>query len=140
MLTAKALNVLAALAGPDRPAFKRVMKKKEQAWVTYGKTIFISDGLMKLLTDEHELAFFLGHELGHIALGHTRFWSRFLAARRLDRELAADAHAVRLMRAKGYDTGRLPWLFDRLAAGKTGKALRELAARKAAILNLIEGA
>ena len=140
MNTAAAINVLTVLAERDRPMFKRVAKHKAQAWVTDGKTIFVSDGLMKLLADEHELAFFLGHELGHVALWHTRFWSRFLAARRLDRELAADAHAVRLMRAKGYDTGRLPWLFDRLAAGKTGKALRELAARKAAILNLIEGA
>ena len=141
MLTGKALGVLAVLAGRDRPAFTRVMSRKVRAKVIGGgKTIVATDGLMKLLTDEHELAFILGHKLGHIALGHVGTWAYRLGLRIPRLELAADAHAIRLMRAKGYDASRVPGLFDRLMAGKTGKSLREMAARKAAILNLIEGA
>ena len=140
MLSRKALGVLAVLAGRDRPAFKRVMKTKAQAWVRDGgKTIVATDGLMKLLTDEHELAFILGHELGHIALGHVGTWAYRLGLRIPRLELAADAHAIRLMRAKGYDASRVPGLFDRLMASKTGKGLREMAKRREAIEQLIEG-
>ena len=139
MNAAAAINILTVLAGADKPAFKRVPKAKAQAWVTNGKTIYVSDGLMRQLNNEDEAAFFLAHELGHIALGHTTLWARFLAARNTGRELAADAHAIRLMRDKGYNTSRIPWLFDRLMVTKSGKALREMSARKAAILNIIEG-
>ncbi len=47
--------------------------KKPNAWVKYSEghfTVHITKGLMRLLDTEDEIAGVLGHELGHIRLGH----------------------------------------------------------------------
>ena len=48
--------------------------KEPNAWVKFGKdgsfSVHVTKGLMRLLSSEDEIAGILGHELGHIKLGH----------------------------------------------------------------------
>ena len=74
-----------------------------------GNKIVITRGLAAALTDD-ELAFVIGHELAHNALGHvagTRAaraaGGEALQAYRIEAELAADRLGVQFMRAGGYN-------------------------------------
>ena len=138
MTPTDALTILGSLAHPLAPRLKGVggsnMKVKDG-----GGTIRIGSKLIASLTGESELAFMLGHELGHIALGHAGTWAYRLGFRRPDLEQAADGYSLRLMRARGYNVKDVPWLFARLMARSSGKARRELTVRRVAIIDEIEG-
>ena len=144
MNAAAAINILTVLAGVDKPAFEA----PEGYWsrgkyapfgVYYVKrrdAIAITRPMLADITNEHELAFLLGHELGHRALNHGFMQMAF---HRQDCEKAADAYAVRLLSGKGYDLAKILLWFDRRIAAQQGGARRKMSARKAAILNIIEG-
>ena len=138
MTPADAMTILGRLAHPLAPKLRIAtgfnMKVKDG-----GGTIRIGSKLIASLTGESELAFMLGHELGHIALGHAGTWAYRLGFRRPDLEQAADGYSLRLMRARGYNVKDVPWLFARLMARSSGKARRELTVRRAAIVNAIVG-
>ena len=140
MTPASARTVLARLGNPLAPRLKIVaggnMKVKQA-----GAEIRLGRDLLTAATRDDELAFFLGHELGHIALGHAQTWFYRVGLRSLKLETAADAYAIRLMRAKGYDPRAALWFLDRIiaTAATTGRSPSKPRARRAAILNLIQG-
>ena len=99
--------------------------------------ITITRPMLADLQNEHELAFLLGHELGHRALKHG-FWNTVFSKRDIEKE--ADAYAVSAMLIKGYNVLRVPWWFERRVAASTGVSLRKMVDRRNAILDILEGA
>ena len=112
---------------------------------TIGHTIVLSRGLIDVLPDEASLAMMLGHELGHIVLGHQLIDTKFAYADRLmvpDNELlrlvrfahdatgeaAADAKVIELLKNSPYK--------DKLSEG--GLFLRTVAANARKLPNLIQ--
>lgn len=65
------------------------------------KNIGIYTGMLKLLKTRDELAFVLGHEIGHIMLDHINFSKSLRDSRIL--EANADKYSIYLMIRAGYD-------------------------------------
>jgi hypothetical protein len=112
---------------------------------TVGHTIVVSRGLIDVLPDEASLAMVLGHELGHVILGHQLIDTKFAFADRLmipDSELlgtlrfrhptseesAANTKVIELL-------GKSPYK-DKL--DDTGLFLRAVAANAKALTSLIQ--
>src|SRR5262249_9375647 len=73
-------------------------------------TVFITNGLIRRLHSESELAAIISHEMSHTLLGHVREAiaqsgnekrPRFVFT--LDHELAADSLGLRILEVAGYD-------------------------------------
>lgn len=104
-----------------------VMPDREvNAW-SNGKYVAVSSAMMALIADDDELAFVVAHEMAHNLLGHNGGGA--VAARLLggegrassrNRELAADALALRFVIAAGYDPDAAQELLDRMQAGGHG--------------------
>jgi hypothetical protein len=62
---------------------------------TVGRTIVLSRGLIDVLPDEASLAMVLGHELGHVALGHLLIDTKFAFA---DRLMIPDSEVLNTLR------------------------------------------
>jgi beta-barrel assembly-enhancing protease len=107
--------------------FTAVPSTLSNAFALPGGFVFITESLLDLCDHErNEIAFFLGHEIGHIVHGHARdqltastflnaVMARIPAAGQMLRqmiskgysrtlELEADREAVRLMSAAGFDS------------------------------------
>lgn len=86
-----------------------------------GTDVTVTTGLLAFTRDDHELAFVLAHEIAHNAWGHAALLARPGGKRlRKATELEADANALRLMRAAGYDIGRVLPFLHRLYDGPAG--------------------
>ena len=120
-------GLASAVKNPRREFhFKVVASALSNAFALPGGFVFITDSLLDLCNrDRSEIAFFLGHEIGHIARGHARdqltastflnaVVARMPAAGQMLRqmigkgysrtlELEADREAVRLTLAAGFD-------------------------------------
>jgi predicted Zn-dependent protease len=96
--------------------FRVLDEPRVQAWAGPGGFVYLTRGLLVHLDSEAELAAVIGHEVGHVAAGHTDvmldrlpdptfggvdFSSQFSLAR--DDEAQADQLAVRYAAAAGYD-------------------------------------
>ena len=144
MNAARAANILTILAGTDKPELKIVDSfwqrgKSVQFQVKYVQhrdTISITKLMLADFTNDDELAFILGHELGHRALHHNWFRNAF---HRQEVEREADAHAIRAMRDAGYNPKNTLWWFDRRVHANTGAARHKMAARRNAVRALLEG-
>src|SRR5262249_44014767 len=107
------------------------------AFVGPGQFIYVTRGLQQNAWSEDGIAFAIAHEMAHHDLGHTRIFSGPLAwasavpgfigaavllaagSRALsgpEREAAADARALNLCLAAGYDGARCIQLLDMFAA------------------------
>jgi predicted Zn-dependent protease len=118
--------------------FTVVASTMANAFALPGGFVFITGGLLDLCKrDPNEIAFFLGHEIGHILRGHARdhltantflnaVMSRLPAAGQLLRqviskgysksmELEADQEAARLAAAAGFDARVSAYALTRLA-------------------------
>lgn len=97
------------LAGRSRCAIEaRLSPQSSLNAAALGRTIVIGGGLERLLRDDAELAFVIGHEAAHVVLGHTapeRQAEIGVTARRrvLEQEADALALALGLMARAGYD-------------------------------------
>lgn len=95
------------LAGRSRCAIEaRLSPQSFLNAAALGRTIVIGGGLERLLRDDAELAFVIGHEAAHVVLGHTapeRQAEIGVTARRRVLEQEADALALGLMARAGYD-------------------------------------
>ncbi|MEM9067940.1 MAG: M48 family metalloprotease [Myxococcota bacterium] len=91
-----------------------------QAWAAPGGFVYVTRGLLALLDTEAELAAILGHEVAHVAAGHTEELLRRLPIPRVqgldlatlfqlerDDEAQADQLGVRYAEAAGYDPSAL---------------------------------
>jgi predicted Zn-dependent protease len=118
--------------------FKAVSSPTANAYALPGGFIFITQSLLDLCArDRDEMAFFLGHEIGHIVRGHARdqltastilnaVTARISGAGRILREalgkgysraleLEADRESVRLAAAAGFDPRASLRALERLA-------------------------
>jgi len=107
------------------------------AFTAPGRYIYYSRGLLHMASREEAVAFTLAHEMAHHDLGHTRFFRGRLAPLRhlpgalllaalqsladhwlssVESEAAADARALDLCQAAGYDVSRCVQIFDVLEA------------------------
>lgn len=100
--------ILHKLVGDDAQAFCgfspnfRVIGVTEPNAFVLDKHLFVlSSGLLELARSEDELAFILAHELGHAVLKH-RHADQTSMQSQIDRELAADRFAVRLLKDAGF--------------------------------------
>ena len=140
--------LLGAGRRPDFPYVFHVIETWEpNAFALPGGQIFVTRGMMNLLKTEAELASVLGHEIGHVELGHCRARFRYqLAMKRVgaastgqildelrgplrmafsqDQELDADAYGVGRAGAAGYDRAAATAVHARMAAelGASGVA------------------
>lgn len=107
---------LAVHAALDGPPLRVILVDAPIANATAGTTneIVLTVGLVALLADEAELAWVLAHEIGHLERGHPALIADMMrapdiegverrAALRRRFEVEADARAVELMTAAGYD-------------------------------------
>ena len=76
-------------------------------------SVRISDGMMRFVRNDEELAFVLAHELAHVTLGH--FGSDVAYTGRTMLEYEADEEAVKLLHNAGFDVSRAPGILKRLA-------------------------
>ncbi len=65
----------------------------------------INAGIFKLVADDDELAFFIGHEMSHNILGHADWLDKVgrKTSHIRETEIAADRYSLRLMKGAGYD-------------------------------------
>jgi hypothetical protein len=65
----------------------------------------VNAGVFKLVSDEDELAFFIGHEMAHNILGHADWLDKVgrKTSHIRETEIAADRYSLRLMKGAGYD-------------------------------------
>ena len=61
---------VASAVNMDRLPLEIKEEKSPNAWVTSGKSVTVTTGLMKLLQSEDEMFGVLAHEAGHAKLGH----------------------------------------------------------------------
>jgi beta-barrel assembly-enhancing protease len=140
-LAAEIGSRLANAVGDARLAFRFTVARSTMAnaFALPGGFVFITGSLLDACErDRDEIAFFLGHEIGHVLLGHTRqhftanafldaFLSRMPAAGQMLRqilskgysrtlELEADREAARLATAAGFDARAAMHALKRLAA------------------------
>lgn len=77
-----------------------ILKSKESnAWVTK-KQLVITTGMLELLENDSQVAAILGHEIGHVMLGHLVF--SFVEPR--VKEVNSDKYGAYLMLRSGYNT------------------------------------
>lgn len=70
--TKRLQNIMAGLKNSDMPVNARVyMTKDVNAWAMANGCVRVFSGLMDIMTDD-EVRGVLGHEIGHVALGHTK--------------------------------------------------------------------
>jgi hypothetical protein len=86
-----------APAAMDCPGFIEMVDQASINASTNGDTLRISEGLVKVASDD-ELAFALGHELGHMLRGHTYA----LLRDRYELEMEADQIGLAMAVAAGY--------------------------------------
>lgn len=90
-----------------------------------GGTVRVSRGALVALGSEAELAALLGHEVAHVALGHSAesLWARLhdvstspdcWSYRSIDEQLQADQRGISLMIAAGYDPRAAPRMLRRV--------------------------
>lgn len=106
-------TVVLALQPACRSRVQLRPSRRPRAW-SDGQLVTVTSALLDFTRSDAELAFVLGHEIAHNALGHGKRGSRRA------RELAADALALRLMTAAGYPTSGVPAFVDRLYRGPAG--------------------
>ena len=105
---------------------------------TDGNALAITTALHGMLKSDDELAVILGHELGHILLGHTKPGSNPDRKREMD----ADRTGLELAAQAGFDISAAPALWSRLNRSKAAPALADThptgPEREAAIRRLVE--
>jgi len=113
-------------AGDGREWRFRVVDDPEvQGEANTGTTVYVSRGALVRLRDEAELAALLGHEIGHVLVGHAHDAlvekMRDVAVETHDRdrddEIQADQLAVLLIAKAGYDPRAVETMLRALAAG-----------------------
>lgn len=88
----------------------KIIKSPSNDGYISGNVITLSHTLLKNIgTDYDQIAFLLGHEIGHYILGHCRFGYLFDSHRC---EFNADKFSAELMRDAGYNVQRGIKLFD----------------------------
>lgn len=95
----------------------------------FATTIELTSGLERLLRSDAELAFAIAHEAAHIALGHTAHEQRAaigLRDRRIALERDADATALWMMAAAGYDPAAAVSAWPKIADASRPPLLRLL--------------
>ncbi|MGB7723059.1 MAG: M48 family metallopeptidase [Bryobacteraceae bacterium] len=125
--------------------FSLVRASVSNAYALPGGFVFITEPLVDLCAqDPDELAFLLGHEMGHVLRGHARsqltartflnaVTARLAGAGLMLRqllnqgysrelELEADGEGARLAAAAGFDPGAAARALQRLARGASGNA------------------
>ena len=144
MIEAEARDILAKLAGPKPPELKFVdsMRYRRQTIRIQAKydsrrdRITMTRPMLADFVNEAELAFMLGHELGHRKHKHDIWDQSFRGG---DTEEEADAHGIALMKQHGFNVRRVPWWFDRRINALTGRGKAKMALRRNAVLKLFEG-
>ncbi len=143
-LVATVGSSLAAVADPRRKFQFRVLRAGvANAFALPGGFVFITEALIRLCAqDRDEIAFFLGHEMAHVTLGHARsqlttqtilgaVTARLSGAGMLlrellgkgysrDLELEADREGARLSAAAGFDARAAARALLRLAKASPG--------------------
>lgn len=124
-------NILHDFAGDDisayfgvTPAIMITADSAPNAYVTKINEIVLSNGLLKVVDSKAELAFVVAHELGHIVLRHNAADSSRYAFTGdsnvlhdgIAREIEADAFALKLLGASGFEPRSALRLLSRLAA------------------------
>lgn len=74
---------------------------KPNAW-TDGTTVTITKGMLKFLQTDDEIATILGHEIGHVMLGHILNWGDPVISPTIN-ESNADRYGIYLTMRAGYD-------------------------------------
>jgi len=142
-------NVLRLVAGGvsrrDIPYAVAVVHSSEvNAFAVAGGRLYVTDGMLGYVRNEAELAAVLGHEIGHVELGHcVQRLQIERAARRVapdlaglarlgyeimelgyseEQELAADGRGALLAAQAGYDAWQASGLFSRFLAKETAGA------------------
>ena len=142
-------SVLRLLAGgvsrKDIPYTVAVVRSPEiNAFAVAGGRVYVTDGMVGYVQNEAELAAVLGHEIGHVELGHcVQRLQIEQAARRVapdlaglarlgyeimergfseEQELAADGRGALLAAQAGYDAWQASELFSRFLAKETAGA------------------
>jgi beta-barrel assembly-enhancing protease len=137
-------NIAAAVKDPHREfQFRVVRANVPNAYALPGGFVFITEPLVDLCGhNRDEIAFFLGHEIAHITLGHARsqltastllnaITARLSGAGMLlremlrkgysrDLELEADSEGARLAAVAGFDPRAATRALHRLSQGSTG--------------------
>jgi predicted Zn-dependent protease len=72
----------------------------------------ITEGMLRFVRNEEELAFVLAHEMAHITLGH---FGSLAYTGRTQLEYEADAEAVRMLAAADYDIRQAPDVLRRMS-------------------------
>jgi Zn-dependent protease with chaperone function len=134
-------KLLHRLVGDDLNSFAGVTpdihfsdESTPNAFVNEAHTIVLSEGLMKIVQNDDELAFVLAHELAHIALHHNRpsghrshalIGSGTALQGLIRREIAADRLALSILRSSGLDPDVGLALLERLSSfgWETGRPL-----------------
>ena len=141
-----ALGQRVARAGGDSGeslAFHVLRNLEPTAFALGGGQFVVSDGLIAMVDREDELAAVLAHELSHQHLGHFCRERGDAATRRirlggvvqhfdLDREIAADAAAVELLKRAGFNPAAMDAVL-RCLARRPGAAVADLGARREAL-------
>lgn len=127
--------VLHRLGGDDIRAYfgfvpKLMVLQTDQlnAFAFPSGTIAFTRGLLAQIRSDDELAFVLAHELGHLVLHHHSDPQAFLRptgapTNLLQREVEADAYAIRLLHEAGFDTAQGLELLERTSTRAPSHAL-----------------
>lgn len=116
----------------SRPACKvdvAVVRRSAANASTFGSHVEVDGGLERLLTDDDELAFVLGHEIAHALLEHTGPGKEAETRdhnRRTVMEREADVLGVRLMARAGFDPAAAARANPKLAHANRGPISRML--------------
>jgi predicted Zn-dependent protease len=88
----------------DLPSITLLASLKPVALAPNPGVILISQGMLRVVANEAELAFVLAHEMAHQQLDHTDLQvDKLSSSARKELELAADQRAIAVMAAAGYD-------------------------------------
>ncbi len=124
---------LAIVAGEEVRGVEVLEERYPNAWFYSDGWIVITSGMVELVERADELAFIIGHEIGHLRMGQEeRFWSyggiksRFSITgdMRIDREVVADLIAVDLLLKAGYDPKAAIAILERVSGRSNRIALR----------------
>ena len=131
-------STIQKLEGDDSAAFLGVVPTVKlidsptlNAFSSPNGTVSITSGLLGLIDSNSELAFALGHELGHIALKHSKM--ALSEGKDIEKEKAADVFAIKLLKSLHFD-----WMAGKVLLGKIENARQSLnlGASDPATLNL----
>jgi predicted Zn-dependent protease len=73
----------------------------------------VTEGMLRFVQNEEELAFVIAHEMSHVALGH--FGGVMSYTGRTQLEYEADEKAIEIMAAAGYDVSQAPDILRRMS-------------------------